>query len=215
MSKPLYLEKYPHLFQPLTVGKKKLVYKNRIMVGPMQVSGAYSTDANGTINDYGVDYYTDLARGGFASCAVPVEVPSHSAHFGTIRLDEKSKGFTFMHILQRSVHAFGMNTACEIYHPGICALAGTCDLMGPSSFMYNGRMVREMTEQDMEDVAQMYVTAAADAKRAGFDAIMLHYGHGWLMNNFLSPAEQPSYRRLRRLGGEPRALPAHGHQAHP
>ena len=59
--------------------------------------------------------------------------------------------------------------------------------MGPSSFMYNGRMVREMTEQDMEDVAQMYVTAAADAKRAGFDAIMLHYGHGWLMNNFLSP----------------------------
>ena len=40
MSKPLYLEKYPHLFQPLTVGKKKLVYKNRIMVGPMQVSGA-------------------------------------------------------------------------------------------------------------------------------------------------------------------------------
>lgn len=187
MSKPLYLEKYPHLFQPLTVGKKKLVYKNRIMVGPMQVSGAYSTDANGTINDYGVDYYTDLARGGFASCAVPVEVPSHSAHFGTIRLDEKSKGFTFMHILQRSVHAFGMNTACEIYHPGICALAGTCDLMGPSSFMYNGRMVREMTEQDMEDVAQMYVTAAADAKRAGFDAIMLHYGHGWLMNNFLSP----------------------------
>ena len=60
------------------------------------------------------DYYTDLARGGFASCAVPVEVPSHSAHFGTIRLDEKSKGFTFMHILQRSVHAFGMNAACEI-----------------------------------------------------------------------------------------------------
>ena len=36
MSKPLYLEKYPHLFQPLTVGKKKLVYKNRIMVGPMR-----------------------------------------------------------------------------------------------------------------------------------------------------------------------------------
>ncbi|MGN1038759.1 MAG: FAD-dependent oxidoreductase [Mailhella sp.] len=185
--RPAYLDKYPHLFQPLVVGKKNLVYKNRIMCGPMQVSGAYSSDANGTINDYGIDYYTDLARGGFASCAVPVEVPRHSAHFGTIRLDEESKGFTFMHILQRSVHAFGMNTACEIYHPGICALAGTCDLMGPSSFMYNGRMVREMTEQDMEDVAQMYVTAAAEAKRSGFDAIMLHYGHGWLMNNFLSP----------------------------
>ena len=75
MSKPMYLEQYPHLFQPLTVGKKKLVYKNRIMVGPMQVSGAYSTDANGTINDYGVDYYTDLARGGFAPARFPWKSP--------------------------------------------------------------------------------------------------------------------------------------------
>ncbi len=198
MAKPLYLEKYPHLFQPLTVGKKKLVYKNRIMVGPMQASGAYSSDTHGVINDYGVDYYTDFARGGFASCALPVEVPAHSAHIGTLNLDEPSKGFTFMHFLQRSVHAFGCRTACEIYHPGICALPDVCPPMGPSSFMYNGRMVHEMTEDDMEEVARMYVVAALQARRCLFDAIMLHYGHGWLMNNFLSPL---SNKRTDRYGG--------------
>ena len=187
MSKPLYLEKYPHLFQPLTVGKKNIVYKNRIMVGPTQASGAYSSDTHGVINDYGVDYYTDFARGGFASCAIPIEVPAHSAHIGTLNLDEASKGFTFMHFAQRSIHAFGCRTACEIYHPGICALPEVCPPMGPSAFMYNGRMVHEMTEEDMEAVAQMYVMAARQARRCLFDAIMLHYGHGWLMNNFLSP----------------------------
>ena len=187
MSKPLYLEKYPHLFQPLTVGKKNIVYKNRIMVGPMQASGAYSSDTHGVINDYGVDYYTDFARGGFASCAIPIEVPAHSAHIGTLNLDEASKGFTFMHFAQRSIHAFGCRTACEIYHPGICALPEVCPPMGPSAFMYNGHMVHEMTEEDMEAVAQMYVMAARQARRCLFDAIMLHYGHGWLMNNFLSP----------------------------
>lgn len=198
MARPEYLEKYPHLFQPLVVGKKKLVYKNRVMVGPMQASGAYSSDTHGVINDYGVDYYTDFARGGFASVAVPKEIPPHSAHFGTLSLDEDTKGFIFMHFLQRSVHAFGCNTSCEIYHPGICALPDVCEPMGPSAFMYNGHMVHAMDEDDMEKVAQMYVEAALMAKRCLFDGIMLHYGHGWLMNNFLSPL---SNKRTDQYGG--------------
>lgn len=198
MPKPEYLQKYPHLFQPLLVGKKKVVYKNRIMVGPMQASGAYSSDTHGVINDYGVDYYTDYARGGFASCALPIEVPAHSAHIGTLNLDEASKGFTFMHFAQRSIHAFGCRTACEIYHPGICALPDVCPPMGPSAFIYNGHMVHEMNEDDMETVTEMYLTAVRQAKRSCFDAIMLHYGHGWLMNNFLSPL---SNKRSDKYGG--------------
>lgn len=37
MSKPSYKEKYPLLFEPLKIsrGKNTLVYKNRIIVGPM------------------------------------------------------------------------------------------------------------------------------------------------------------------------------------
>ena len=36
------------------------------------------------------------------------------------------------------------------------------------------------------------------ARRSGFDGILLHYGHGWLMNNFLSPI---SNRRKDKYGG--------------
>ena len=55
-----------------------------------------------------------------------------------------------------------------------------------------------MNEDDMEKVIEMYVNAARGAKRAGFDMIMLHYGHGWLMNNFLSPL---SNKRTDKYGG--------------
>ena len=47
--KPLYKEKYPHLFEPLIVGKNKVEYKNRIFQAPMGM--ALGTDANGLIND--------------------------------------------------------------------------------------------------------------------------------------------------------------------
>ena len=33
--KPIYKERYPHLFQPLIVGKNKVVFNNRVMLAPM------------------------------------------------------------------------------------------------------------------------------------------------------------------------------------
>ena len=64
--------------------------------------------------------------------------------------------------------------------------------MSASAFVYKRPSgPRKWDDKDMEDVAQMYAHAAFMVKRAGFDAITLHYGHGWLMNNFLSPSHQP------------------------
>ena len=83
---------------------------------------------------------------------------------------------------------YGTKTLCEIYHAGCCMLPWPgYDLISSSAFMYNGRMTRAMDKKDMENVTKMYVDAAVLAMRSGFDGILLHYGHGWLMNNFLSP----------------------------
>lgn len=61
------------------------------------------------------------------------------------------------------------------------------ELITASDMMWNGHHVRGMDFDDMENVANMYASAAKYAKRAGFDCILLHFGHGWLMNNYLSP----------------------------
>jgi len=47
---------------------------------------------------------------------------------------------------------------------------------------------REMTPQDLERVAQEFVQAAVMVEKAGFDAVELHCGHGYLLSQFLSPA---------------------------
>jgi 2,4-dienoyl-CoA reductase-like NADH-dependent reductase (Old Yellow Enzyme family) len=44
-----------------------------------------------------------------------------------------------------------------------------------------------MTKEMMEELAVKYGQAAARAKRAGFDMVMVHGAHGWLLNQFLSP----------------------------
>jgi 2,4-dienoyl-CoA reductase-like NADH-dependent reductase (Old Yellow Enzyme family) len=46
---------------------------------------------------------------------------------------------------------------------------------------------RVMTEEDINTVVKHFVDAAVIAKQAGFDAIEIHAGHGYLLSQFLSP----------------------------
>ena len=59
---------------------------------------------------------------------------------------------------------------------------------GPSACTRpDGVQVRELTQEMIDDIVASYGKTAAMAKRAGFEMIMIHGGHGWLINQFLSP----------------------------
>ncbi len=47
--------------------------------------------------------------------------------------------------------------------------------------------VRALTKELIDDIVAAYGRVAGLAKRAGFEMIMIHGGHGWLINQFLSP----------------------------
>lgn len=57
---------------------------------------------------------------------------------------------------------------------------------------------RAMTVEDMRAVTAQFVSAAQLARDAGFDAVELHMGHGYLLNQFISPL---SNRRRDEYGG--------------
>lgn len=186
--KPLYLEKYPHLFQPLVVGKRKKVLKNRFCVGPMG-SGATGggADSDGRINNYGLDFYTGFARGDFASVCLPMEIPRGASHPGSFDLNEEHLTFMNFHLLQRSMHAYNALTFAEIENAGPGTVSPQFPLLGPIDFVYNGKQVRAMTEADMERYLEMYANFARLARRANFDGLLLHFGNGWMIHHFLSP----------------------------
>ena len=186
--KPAYKEKYPHLFEPFSAGKGKgkITFKNRLLVPPMVA--VMGSDRNHGINDYmGVLWHGDMARGGFSSICMPFEVPYDGGHPGGLKIDSENT-FAIYNKLQRYVHGFDCRTSAEIYHAGCNMLRELGhEPISASDMMWNGHFVRGMNEDDMEKVIAMYAKCAAYAKKASFDFITLHFGHGWLINNYLSP----------------------------
>lgn len=47
--------------------------------------------------------------------------------------------------------------------------------------------VHGMTEADMNLVADHFADCAELLQRAGYDMVLIHGGHGWLLDQFLSP----------------------------
>ena len=59
---------------------------------------------------------------------------------------------------------------------------------GPSACVRpDGVEVGALTKDMIAGIVAAYGHAAGLAKRAGFELLMVHGGHGWLINQFLSP----------------------------
>lgn len=185
MSHQPYLEKYPHLFAPLEIKRVNKVFKNRFFQSPMGLL-PHSTGHDKVINQDGVEFYGIFARGGYASISPQIHIPTND-----MSIEAHTKGYTYMHYLQRVAHAYRCLTRIEIIHPGRYPFPGQDrgpeDWLSSDTVTIGNKTFRAMNEEDMEKVIQMYVDAAFMALRSGFDVITLHAGHGWLINNFLSP----------------------------
>ncbi|KAG9010797.1 hypothetical protein FRB90_007641 [Tulasnella sp. 427] len=75
------------------------------------------------------------------------------------------------------------------------------NVVGPSAVSFDEKtypMPRALTLEEIEGLKQKYVEAIERAKAAGFDWIELHFAHGYLMHEFLSPL---SNKRTDQYGG--------------
>ena len=189
--KPEYLDKYPYMFQPMNVGKgkKQITFKNRILTPPMTLIGG--VDGNGLLNtEAGVTFHGEMARGGFAAVCIPFEFPRDAMHSCSLEIaSERLNSHKAVHYLERYVHSFQCMLGIEIYHPG-CAVTATINqsrILSASDMVWNGLKVTGMNQDDMEQVADDFAKYSVWAIRCGADYINLHFAHGWLINQFLSP----------------------------
>ena len=141
------------------------------------------------MSDAIIDFHLAPVRGGLgmttlAYCAVSRD--GQGAPNEIVMRDEALDG------LQRftdAVHGEGAMAAIQLGHAGpVGVAAGGPGLAASKSFAPQGlRFTKPATDDDLNRIMDDFGTAAANAVRVGFDSIELHFGHGYLVSNFLSP----------------------------
>jgi 2,4-dienoyl-CoA reductase-like NADH-dependent reductase (Old Yellow Enzyme family) len=89
------------------------------------------------------------------------------------------------------VHERGARIAMQLVHMGRQEnpkIRGSSPV-APSAvpLTKTGIVPREMTVQEIEETVECFAQACRRVMEAGFDAVQLHGGHGYLISNFISP----------------------------
>lgn len=93
------------------------------------------------------------------------------------------------------IHFYGAKASMELGVVGVVqGDYAVCDGIR----MLTGKIGREMPESEMERHADAYAHTAEALKVVGFDMILLHFGHGLTMGQFLSPLTN---KRTDKYGG--------------
>jgi 2,4-dienoyl-CoA reductase-like NADH-dependent reductase (Old Yellow Enzyme family) len=100
------------------------------------------------------------------------------------------------------VHRNGGKAVVQINHGGMqCSDETVTERIAPSTVdeTFPDRSSRAMTKDEIQEMIQAYGDAARRIKNAGFDGVQIHAAHGYLINQFLSPAVN---RRNDHWGGD-------------
>ncbi len=171
--------KFPHLFTPLRV--KGVLLKNRIMSAPNMLF--HTVDGRPT--EYYAPYLEHKARGG----AGIVNLGEVSVGDGGNHVPEMQKtqdNLPLFAELSAAIHEHGALASAELTHGGLKVRPqyNSRPAMGPVAAGPNSVA---MTAEMMEEVCRQYADTAEYVLWAGFDTVLLHFGHGWLPAQFLSP----------------------------
>jgi 2,4-dienoyl-CoA reductase-like NADH-dependent reductase (Old Yellow Enzyme family)/thioredoxin reductase len=188
---------FPNLAKPIVVGKMYL--KNR-MVSQVTMFNAANPDGSATPID--IDEHRRRAAGGWALVNVGAVIirpdgRNFPAQLGIYK-DILMPGLV---AIAEAIHEGGAKAGIQLLHAGIIAIPRWSgmpviapssigeDVTGPAAgLLPKGAICHELTLSEIDEVIEAYAAAAMRAKEAGFDAVMLHGAHGFLIAQFMSPS---------------------------
>ena len=189
----------PHLFQPLTI--KSVTLRNRIGVSPMC---EYSSE-DGAATDWHLVHLGSRAVGGAGLVIAEATAVSPEG-----RISPGDAGiWADKHIepiarINRFIKQHGAVPGIQIAHAGRKAStprpwegdgqladdAGGWPTVAPSAIAFGDdrlKVPRAMTETDIAKAQNDFVAAAKRSLAAGVEWLELHFAHGYLAHQFLSP----------------------------
>lgn len=187
--------RFSKLFSAGQVGSLRL--KNRIIMPAM---GTFLTSDTEAVTPKLIDHYVARAKGGVGliiveGCAVVDSRLGGLWHL--IRLDN-DKYIAGHYELVETVHLSGARIVLQLLHPGrLASLEATegRQPVAPSPIMvqtpeliFPGMVPpREISPDEIGELVEDFASAAARARRAGYDGVECHGAHGYLIHEFLSP----------------------------
>ncbi|MBO4887866.1 MAG: FAD-dependent oxidoreductase [Firmicutes bacterium] len=184
---------FPYLSSPITLGRT--VFRNRMFSAPM---GGTDIANDGCIGPKSTAFYELRAKGGAAAVTVselmvhPETDGSHAYHLDESILNSLACATYTADAIRRH----GAIPSLELSHSGMFAGTYMTDKTkqkslhqwGPcDTVRADGVPVKALSKEKIQEIVQAYAHVAGLAKRAGFELLMVHGGHGWLINQFLSP----------------------------
>ena len=184
------------VFTPARLGPVEL--RNRVI----KCGTNEGMSRDGLVTDALVDWHREFAAGGVGMTTLAYCSVSSDGRTFRHQMWMRDEALPGLRRFADAIHAEGARAAIQLGHAGWFASphATRARPLGPSATFspHAQTFARAMTQADFERLSGDFAAAARLAVAAGFDALEVHVGHGYLLSQFLSPWNN---RRHDRWGG--------------
>ncbi|HBK29046.1 MAG TPA: NADH:flavin oxidoreductase [Parabacteroides sp.] len=173
------------LFMPGKIGP--LTIRNRVIR-----SAAFESMCPGNAPSQELlDYHQSVAAGGVGMTTVAYAAVAQSGLSFDRQLWMRPEIVSGLMLVTDAVHKEGAAASIQLGHCGNMShrsICGQTPVGASSGFnLYSPTFVRGLRKDELPEIAKAYGNAVSLARQAGFDAVEIHAGHGYLISQFLSP----------------------------
>ncbi|MCI5581000.1 MAG: NADH:flavin oxidoreductase [Phocaeicola plebeius] len=138
------------------------------------------------------DYHVSVAAGGVGMTTVAYAAVCRSGLSFDRQLWMRPDIIPGLKQLTDAVHREGAAASIQLGHCGNMShkkICGQTPVGASTGFnLYSPTWVRGLRKDELQPMAKCYGESVRMARQAGFDAVEIHAGHGYLISQFLSPS---------------------------
>ena len=183
------MPKLSMLMSPWKLGTLEI--KNRLVMSPMTLVWANPDE---TPSDRQISYWVERAKNGVGLIVTEMNSIDVMHRYQPLSVGLHSDSQIENHKrLTDAVHKYGAKIIPQLTHPGPESLAPFLEnqpCIGPSVNRSEStqQVCRELKDDELPELVEMFAQAARRAREAGYDGIELHMAHNYcLLGSFLSP----------------------------
>ncbi len=138
------------------------------------------------------NYHVSVAAGGIGMTTLAYSSVDQSGLSFPHQLWLKKENIPALRRITDAIHKEGAAASIQIGHCGNMShrkICGCTPISASTGFnLYSPTFVRGMNMDDINRITKSFGLGVNLAREAGFDAVELHAGHGYLISQFLSPS---------------------------